>query len=90
MTNFCKHLRNKEAPLYPQGCMLGNATSPLWCEKKERCCDWETSEDKITFPITFKTPEELMKFVGGIMKDDLIREATKMHIAYIENKQKKE
>jgi hypothetical protein len=45
MTAFCKHLRNKEAPLYPQGCMLGNATSPLWCEKKERCYQWEANEN---------------------------------------------
>lgn len=53
MTDFCKHIRNKESPLYPQGCMLGNATSPLWCEKKDRCCDWEASENKTieTFPM---------------------------------------
>lgn len=36
-SGFCKHLRDKKAPLYPQGCQHGNTTSPLWCEKKERC-----------------------------------------------------
>jgi hypothetical protein len=40
-SGFCNHLRDKQNPLYPQGCHLGNATSPVWCEKKERCWYFE-------------------------------------------------
>ena len=36
------------------------------------------------FPITFNTPKQLMKFVGVLLKDDLIREATKIRIERIE------
>jgi hypothetical protein len=39
-----------------------------------------------TFPITFKTPESLMRFVGKLLEDDLIREATKMQIDKIEGR----
>ena len=40
-SQYCDNLRDKKSPLYPQGCKLGNATSPLWCEKKERCGHYE-------------------------------------------------
>jgi hypothetical protein len=43
---YCRYLRDKDNPLYPQGCQLGNATSPLWCEQKERCCYFEKQEVK--------------------------------------------
>jgi hypothetical protein len=43
-SKFCDHLRDKNTPCYPQGCKLGNATSPLWCEKKERCHYFKAQE----------------------------------------------
>ena len=41
--NFCKHLRwltqiEGNGEYY---CALGNKTSCEWCEKKERCADYE-------------------------------------------------
>jgi ribosome-binding protein aMBF1 (putative translation factor) len=46
-SEYCKHLRNKEKPFYPQGCALGNATSPLWCEKKEHRCQYFENQDVV-------------------------------------------
>jgi hypothetical protein len=43
-SEYCDNLRDKDNPRYPQGCKLGNTTSPLWCEKKERCYDFKAQE----------------------------------------------
>jgi len=46
MIEYCKHLRwfASVEGLGDYHCALGNKTSSEYCEKKERCADWEKTE----------------------------------------------